>query len=446
MFIKKNKLYIGLLAVLLIPSFVMAQEVDSSQSKDSSKMILVADLNIFDAKIVTQKENNIDISFTLKNKTFVQPDIRYGIKLTEKIDGTHNQLVDQKIYDDVLALDINQSVDKKISYQAPAYLNGKYQLWVLATNSSSLTLGLAAAGDIELNGNDQYLNIKPETCYLMIENEVDEKKYAIDEGVAIKIDENLSGYCKVENQTDLNLEFIPKINLFFRTTAGEEIVATQNDLGNTLIGPKEEISIKFVIPKPVDGQPQAYDAKLILDEENKNISSNGVVFHYVLAGSSATLQNVVLDKSQYEMGDKAKINIFWADSADDFAGSRLGEGTQLKGLNLKLTIKDQNGQDCAKEYLQDISDSNSPEIIVELPIIKQCLKPKVETSILSETNDLLAKKIDDFKIEKNQVPKPLITSPIVYWFFVFGLLVILLTFVFAIGKIFVKYIIKKRNV
>lgn len=446
MFIKINKLYIGLLVVLLIPSFVMAQEVDLAQSEESSKMILVADLNIFDAKIVAQKENNIDISFALKNKTFVQPDIRYGVKLTEKIDGIHNQLVDQKIYDDVLALDINQSVDKKISYQAPSYLKGKYQLWVLATNSSSLTLGLAAAGDIELNGTNQYLNIKPETCYLMIENEADEKKYAIDEGVAIKIDENLLGYCKVENQTDLNLEFVPKINLFYRTTAGEEIVATQNSLENIAIGPKEEMDIKFAISKPVDGQPQAYDAKLILDEENKKVMSNGVVFHYVLAGSSATLQNVVLDKSQYEAGDKAKINIFWADSADDFANSRLGKGTQLNGLSLKLMIKDQNGQDCVKEYLQGISDPNSPEIVVELPITKQCIKPKVETTILSETNDLLAKKIDDFKIEKKQTPDPLITSPIVYWLMVVGLLVILIGFGLVVGRIIVKNIIKKRNV
>ncbi|MDP1884786.1 MAG: hypothetical protein Q8L10_05515, partial [Candidatus Moranbacteria bacterium] len=155
------------------------------ESVSLGEIVAVAEVNIFDAKIVSQEENKIRISFDLANGESVQPEVKYAVRLIRSSE-TEQVVVDEKIYEEVLDLKNGETLKKEIEYSAPAYLEGTFQLWLMAQNQSGLDLSLSNAGEISLMGNNRYIEIIPESCYLKVEGEAEDVRYSLFQGVDIK--------------------------------------------------------------------------------------------------------------------------------------------------------------------------------------------------------------------------------------------------------------------
>src|SRR3989339_1636254 len=66
--------------------------------------VLVAEVNIYDAKLLSSEKNTFRLSFDLSNKRMVQPDIKYAVELTKKNDKEETILVDRHIYSEIINL------------------------------------------------------------------------------------------------------------------------------------------------------------------------------------------------------------------------------------------------------------------------------------------------------------------------------------------------------
>ncbi|MEK9178078.1 MAG: hypothetical protein AAB777_03110, partial [Patescibacteria group bacterium] len=102
-------------------------------SSQTFAQVVVADVNIYNSKIISQDNNTVVIGFDIFNRTGIQPDIRYSIQLV-KIDEQNNggAVADTYIYPEIVNLGENMTVHKQVSYSIPPGLRGKYEVWVIS--------------------------------------------------------------------------------------------------------------------------------------------------------------------------------------------------------------------------------------------------------------------------------------------------------------------------
>jgi len=165
----KNKLALKAIVFSLI--FFLPVFQSQAEEKKTQEAIILADVGIYNAKINSQDKNQLTISFRLDNGKQAQPDIIYAVSLKQKNAQGGSTVVDEKVYSEIINLAENQSIEKVISYTAPDYLAGNFEVWVISENSSGLPLGMAKAGEIKLSGTNQFINIQPETCFLTIKGD-----------------------------------------------------------------------------------------------------------------------------------------------------------------------------------------------------------------------------------------------------------------------------------
>jgi hypothetical protein len=154
---KIYKLSIFALIILLTTlTITLAQE-------QPQKAVLVSTVNIQDTKIKEQVNNIFQISFNISNKQGLQSGVKYGVQL---VSGDNNQtVVDEKIYDEVLTVAPNTTINKSIVYSAPENISGNYRLLVIVTNSSGFPFGVTSAGKVTLSASSKAVYISPESCF-----------------------------------------------------------------------------------------------------------------------------------------------------------------------------------------------------------------------------------------------------------------------------------------
>jgi hypothetical protein len=373
-------------------SWVLAQE-----NQEEAKTTLVATVNIYEAQITSQNENKLEIRFDLSNREKNQPGVRYAVQLLkeEKVneEQINQTLVDEKIYDEVISLSENQTLVKSIEYIAPKYLKGDFKLWLIAKNENGMMLALANPGEITLNGDNQYIEIKSDSCYMRVEGESGDKKYNLTQGLDVTKDEKIIAVCDVLNHFNEEITFTPKIETHWRSTFGELVEDSGEVQPSFTIKSQEQKEISITLPKAKD--PQAYDAVLKLTTEEKEIS-NSAAFHYVLSGNSATIQNLTLDKNYYQKGETAVASFFWSPSADGFPESRLG-GTENEKSFLNITIKNNQNQNCIEPFKKELT--NEPIINYDLNIQNDCLDPSITASIQDPSGNVLDEKVFSLRSE-----------------------------------------------
>ena len=381
-----------------IPSISYAQTASpttlpaSLENATPAQAVVIATVNIYDAKIVSQDKNNIIISFDLNNREKAQPGIKYAINLVQKGDGDARTLVDQKVYDEVLSLSENTTITKQITYQAPEYLSGNYEIWVTSQTDKGLPLGQGLAGEVKLTGNNEYINLSD--CYLQVQGEAKDKKYALGQGVDVNPEETLLANCTAKSNFKTEQVVSPVFTTYYRDTFGEKIKEEKQE--NITLKANESKDIVLIIPKAQ--KPQAYDAVLsLINMQNKSIS-NVMDFHYVLRGNSATIQNLRLDKDYYKKGDTAKISFYATFSANNFPGSRLGVNTDEK-VNLELVINTEN-KACSDSIRKEL-DKNA-QIDLEALIAINCPNPEVSIFLKDKDGNILDQA--NLKIASKEVP------------------------------------------
>ncbi len=380
-----------LLLLFLLASFCLTglsvSAATQTQPATSQKATRIASVNIYSAKIVSQEKNKLSLAFNLSNREFVQPDVRYAVQLIRQ-DKAAKVLVDEKVYSEVINLGEKETISKKIDYLAPQYLNGKFQLWLTAKNASGMTLASVTPGEITLDGDNQYAEIQNTTCYLKVTGEAGDKKYFYNQGVDINSAEKLIATCDVLNNFASPLTLTPQIKTYWRSTFGKVVEDNKEPQVSMSFEAKKPTTLSFVLPKA--NVPQAYDAVLTLvDSQNKPLS-NQIIFHYVLRGPSATIQNFTLNKSSYQKGDIANATFFWTPSADSFPGSRLGVSDDGR-LSLQVEIKDAKGMSCINSTNNTLDIAKST-LAFNYPMIAACASPRITVSIKDASGNILDKK------------------------------------------------------
>jgi hypothetical protein len=326
---KKIHAIIFLLALIISIPFAARADV-----------VVLAQLTLKDAHVVTSSGSSYSIAFTIHNGGEAQSNIRYGVRLVPVVNGTANysSIADEKILDEVLSVNSNRDLTRTISYTVPASLDGTYKMLVVVNNANGLPLGSSFVADVSTHSQAN-LSINTASCYLSVEGEKSGAQYTLDQGVDVASSENLLLNCKATNNSNQALVVSPEISTFLRSQSGALVYTPASALSFSFAA-HESKTVTVSIPKPT--KPQAYTSVVDLaNGSGGGIPSNTVSAHWVLRGMSGTIQNVSLDKDIYAAGNVAVVAFTWSGKADSFAGSRAGTSTPLSSLMAHVSVCDQ---------------------------------------------------------------------------------------------------------
>jgi len=357
-------------------------EADQYFKDIATNATMIAEVNLQNIKLVSKQKGGLfDISFELVNGAGVQTGVKYGVSLIRETDQGQI-VVDSRVYPEVLTLEENAIKKINITYQAPAGLSGKYKILVQSGTDGGLMLGLGFADDIILAPPLKSLEILTDTCYLQVQDEVGSPHYTLTQGVDITSDETLQLTCTVTNYGSSALTVTPGFETRLRTMFGEVVPSAGGSTGPITFNPNETKNIIINLPKATP--PQSYDVQFTL--ENNELKTNTVTDHYVLIGSSATIQNVILDKTSYQAGESALMSFIWSPSADSFPGSR-HEISSLSAVALEISMKDKE-QDCIKPEKQTV-DPNVVRAEFSLPVTANCAQPVLSLNLTDSQGQVL---------------------------------------------------------
>ncbi|MFZ5391795.1 MAG: CUB domain-containing protein [Patescibacteria group bacterium] len=345
---------------------------------------LVADMDIVDASVQNNRNQQLEINFGLQNGNQLQGDIRLGIKIMKNQEGSE-KIIDQWMSGQKLSLNPDEYKSTKITYKLPTYVQGKIDVWVIAVNSNSLPLGNIKAGTIDLPEKKLTLNISEKSCHLAIEGENNNssQKYSVSEGVVVKREESLQIICQLKNPINQNLNIDPDFSVYYRSLAGEKVNASSLDQPVTL-KPSESREVSWNLPPINDLSPQAYEAKLIVSTNQSEVIGGIVPIHFVIAGPSATIQNVSLDKAIFEADETTVARVFWSDSADRVINNRLGIPSQLSDATLSLIIIDQkDGHACSENYQKKLENNLNKIFSFPVSLSSKCVEPIIKSEIVA---------------------------------------------------------------
>ncbi|MBD3238365.1 MAG: hypothetical protein GF332_01860 [Candidatus Moranbacteria bacterium] len=357
---------------------------------------IVSTININDARIVSQKGNIFRVAFTLTNRENVQPDVRYSLNLSKS--GDIYDFVDSYTYPGTLNIGENESKTKQVTFTAPSFLRGAYDLYIEVKNKEGLTLARHKIDTLNLNGSGDYVEINPRDCVLKVEG--DENTYNLLQGVDVSKQENLFLQCNVKNNGNITMEVVPDFKTNYRSKFGERVITEKLENPVQTVEANEEKTLSFQVPKAL--VPQSYHTKFSLKQSDRKIS-NSVYFQYVITGASATINNIRLNGDYYLPGDNLEAYVLWKPSADFFPQARHG-GTQLRGLNMQLSVENENGLDCISDTSKALEISNKDEAQFSQEVIAECKNPLVKAQITDQKGKVLA--IKELTVKSSQMKRP----------------------------------------
>ena len=356
---------------------IVSTATTSSQKADS--MIQVADVNIYNAQTISQKQGAISVSFLLSNGEGSQAGVRYAIELLQK-----GQIVDELVYPETLNLSSNTVLPKIVLYEVPSFLSGTYDVRIVARNGDGLLLAFNQVGSVTLTGTGQYILLDASSCHLTVSDDASSTNYTVSQGIDITSSETLLLHCVAKNKTSSTVTVAPSFETHRRTIFGD--VIQTGVLASQAFTLKAGTTQQITIPLPKATEPQAYDIIMSLTG-NSAVISNKLIIHYVLKGETATISNLTLDKNAYNAGDTAHVQFFWVGAADNFVGSRLRPTTET-GLSAVINITDTAGA-CASNTSAPLDPSHSV-LNLSIAIQRKCVSPIVSTTIANATGTVLA--------------------------------------------------------
>lgn len=394
----KNKRIIAIF--YLVVSFGFYLTVNAQQNQQLSinsnpiqgYFKVLATVNPGEAKIISQNENKLKISFVLTNRERIQPGIKYAVELY-KIDAQGMKtLITSEVYPESLTLAENSTFSKEIEYDAPQFLNGIYQVQLTFKNEKGLRFGFSNAGDATFSGTGKSVEIEPASCGLKIEPSSDAKIYSPMQGVDISKDEKLIATCTLKNNSASSFSATPQVTIYARDIFGKQLSQTKVeklDFSNS-----QEQNVSWEIP--IVSKPQAYDAEYVLLDAGGKEISNEMIFHFVLQGLSATVQNVRFDKESYLKGETANIIVNWNASADFFRGAR-GAGSSAPEELFQISIANEKGKVCADPIKFSIDPKKESSKDLSVAIEDDCVGPQGAVVVANSNGNELDRL--DYKIQ-----------------------------------------------
>lgn len=427
------KVFLGSLTVILLMfTFTNFQPIFAQTPDPEAEMetVTMATVNIYDPTNKKTGANSYSINFELYNRVGIQPNIRYGIGLILVDSG---EIVDLQLENTALTLGEDEGKYITLDYSIPSFIsNGTYRIVIMAQNQNGLPLATRPIGYPEkylvIDNSSKGLGF--ENCFLTVDGESSENIYSRIEGVAIRPEENLKATCEIVNEGSLGGDWKLQLITHKRSQFGD-IVANNVLEQKVTVKRNSKETVSFYIPTQKD--PQSYNVDTFLIDPNGNKVSSSVYLHYVMTGNSATIQNVLLNKTSYTTGEIAQVKFLWTASADGFPGSRL-EGTE-DFYTIKAEIIDENGNICGSASKGNISPEYLSNNLLEVSIEKDCLRPKVNLSVLSSDDIVLdSTSIDtsgadsDIQINANIPHSKMIDGNIVIYIIIFFTVLVLIAY------------------
>lgn len=403
-----------------IADMINKDEYDSS----NNNLVVVAQVELYDAEILSQENNKFKLAFRLVNEGDIQPQIKYAVALTDENDF----LIHQQNYDEMVTLGAGQELKKEIEYEAPLGINGKYKLNITVANLKGLSLALGGFGEVDIEGGGLILF---DECYIQI----GEDKFSINEGVDIEAEEERPVLkCQVFNDNSEDINAKVSVQIRERSMFGNEIKREELDM--QVFKAKEKSSLVYNLFLPE--RPQAYDGELVLRSE-EGIVSSSVPLHYVIRGDSATIQNISLDKDDYVSGDNIKINLMIAGDADDFPGAREWNGeNQDHELFADVVVYNGDNQKCAPEKTFEV-DELKPINVLDLKTETNCRNPIISLKLRNSEGKILDEGNFNFKTEDEEPAsagaiKDLVDNNLVRLFLALGFVLVIATIITVLIK------------
>ncbi|MFC1645319.1 hypothetical protein ACFL08_04815 [Patescibacteria group bacterium] len=396
---------------------------------------IIAEVEIFNARVVSQDGSKFKISFDVANGRQVQPQVMYSVQLTQSVespDGVNrNRIVYEKVYSDTFSLSKNDIIHKDIEFDAPEILNGTFNILVNSQNESGMPFALGDMGEITLTGGaENHVVVDDSSCYVKIEG--DEDMYPVQFGVDISSDEKISLICSVTNGFSNKVEFQSSFDTFERTRFGKLV---SSDVSGEKYSLEAGETKKIILPVVKAEKPQSYEVALSLVDSSKRVISGETIFRYVVRGNSASVQNLRLDKDYYYKGDVAKASFYVAGSADSFFSAR-SVNEEVKDIVIETSIVDVKGKVCAETVSKTLKPGR--EVDLDINITRDCNSPQISVvakdsngNILHE-NKFSVETRKDLKIEDAKIIGGL--GDVVKWIGIFFAIV----FIIAIVVIAVK--------
>jgi hypothetical protein len=402
--LSKLSLLVVFLSIFISTPVFAATPPPTTTTSSSSKAIILADVNINEAKIIKQENNKFDISFIISNGKGIQTGVKYGVQListSNKIQTTD----DEKIYDESLTLYENSSIKKTIQYTAPEILDGVFSLYIISKNEEGFPYSTGFLGNIRLKASQKGIYISSGSCFLKIPGEKTQSAYKLNPSLDIDPSENISISCFANNNSDKEIQVKPILEIrksnSYGTIIKSEVINTET------INYKSKESKLFSITLPNINKSGIYYATIALKEGD--ILSNKVSFSYIVRGSSATISNVLMDKDYYQKGETANVSLLW----NSVVGKLVrGEATNNGSVSATTLIKNSDGKECSNQIVTPlIFDLTKPKTEISINIKKNCFNPTITITLKDNVNKVLDEK--SFTMQTVSVKKPTNTAPII---------------------------------
>lgn len=444
----KQKVFLFIFSLLLAPlafaqdmAPINASSTDGVISKPltpSEEIALYSTVKISDSKIISQEKNIFKISFSISNRLGVQPEVKYGVFLTQK-DPKDKEgalrafFVDGKVYEEVLILSEEKEIKREIIYEAPKYLSGSYQLEVGSETAGGFPLALSIVGDVTLEGANEGVEIPLKDCFLQVEGEKNSPQYNPKERIDINQGEVMVGTCKIVNHSKNSLLLVPTVKTYFQDSFGTLAPQGEYDKTSFVINPLETKTISFKLPSVT--KPFSYGTTLALSDEVGNIVSNEVQFTYTVLGSGAWVKHIFLKQEQFKKGDTAEVVFSWC-SPYTCQGGGFNQGARNKAelagekasfVTLSMTILDGNRKQCSAPSEKVLLEKDWFTLAsINIPIEKDCPNPIVDATLKNKNGDVLFQKSFDMGEKSNSYQ--VLSISIVFLLLVFFVTKILMVF------------------
>ncbi len=384
-------LFIGgsMLYGVLLPMTVHA--ATETYTATTSQQLPVANVYIHNVTIVNRTSNSFTVFFYIGNGQGAQSDVKYGVQLFQAGPKGSQVLADEYIANDTLSLTSGAPmVGHTLTYTAPAFFSGTYQVWVTAENSNGFPYSAVPAGTVTFTPSVKgYIEIIQPTCLLSVMGDPTHAQYSSQQGVDVLPTEKLIATCQATNHFSTSQAVQPHFETRYRSQYGSVLPFFQSPGATTTLAANKTQTISFVLPNAQ--VPQAYEVSAWLTDGTGATISNKASFHYVVAGPSGTIQNAILDKNQYGMGDTAHATITWTPSADSFLNSRYGSST-TEMLNIEAVLSAASSSvPCGAPVTVQVPASGLTTTIA-MPLTASCINPSLLVTLKDANGNVLDQK------------------------------------------------------
>ncbi len=403
-------LKISLLSLAMV--FSLVGTVAFGEEKVSNQSVTISTVFVDDLRVVSQKDNLLDLSFIVNNGAGAHANSRVNLELL----NSTKKVVDSYVLSDFFTIEPNSEETKSVTYNAPVGLSGDYTLRLSIGNSSGIPLA-ANSVKVVFESNSSLVEIVSDSCFLSSSSN-SENKVKIDSTLKLEKPEDIILSCQIKNGSSGEVKISPAYETHKNNLYGE-ILEQKYQKEELVILAGEEKSVSFNIPATLDSGD--YVTQVSLDQGRKTHAR--VITQYSIGEKElVNIKNVSIDKTSYSKGEKMTLSVLWSyvDKED-------------VSLKMNVSVFDKKGKSCLPSFSEALV-SKTTFLSLEKELTSDCNNPNVKVEISNESNEVLAQEDVVFESVK-KIDKSLIID----------IVILILIIILVVAGIVIFFVKPKNN-